>query len=84
MNNKHRKILESIFADPVNASMAWSDIEGVFRAYGGESREGTGSRVWFIFGNQVAVFHRPHPQPTTDKGAVKSARSYFASIGLEP
>lgn len=84
MNNKHRKILETIFADPVNASIAWSDIEGLFRAYGGEIREGNDSRVWFIFEKQVAVFHRPHPQPTADKGAVKSVRRYFTNIGLTP
>ena len=50
MNNKHRKTLETIFADPVNASIAWSDIEGLFSGtYGGQIREGNGSRVWFIF-----------------------------------
>ncbi len=84
MNNKHRKTLEDIFADPVKSSITWADIESVFRAYGGEIREGSGSRVWFIFGQQVAVFHRPHPQPTTDKGAVKSVRRYFSNIGLKP
>lgn len=84
MNNKHRKTLEIILADPVNASITWSDIEGLFMAYGGEIREGSGSRVWFIFEKQVAVFHRPHPQPTTDKGAVKSVRRYFTNIGLMP
>lgn len=84
MNSKQRKILEAIFADPVNASISWSDIESVFRAYGGTIREGRGSRVWFIRGTQVAVFHRPHPQPTTDKGAVKSVRRYFTNIGLKP
>ena len=82
MNNRHRKTLETIFADPVNASIAWSDIEGVFRAYGGQIREGNGSRVWFIFEKQVAVFHRP--QSTTDKGEVKSVRRYFTNIGLKP
>lgn len=84
MDNKHRKILEAIFADPVNASIAWSDIEGVFRAYGREIREGNGSRVWFIFEKQVAVFNRPHPQPTIDKGAIKSVCRYFTNIGLTP
>lgn len=84
MNNKHRKTLEDIFADPVKASITWTDIESVFQAYGGEIREGSGSRVWFTFGQQVAVFHRPHPQPTTDKGAVKSVRRYFSNIGLKP
>ena len=84
MNSKQRKTLEAIFADPVNASISWSNIESVFRAYGGTIKEGRGSRVWFIWETQVAVFHRPHPQPTTDKGAVKSVRRYFTKIGLKP
>lgn len=84
MNNKHRKILETIFADPVSPAIPWTDIEGVFRGYGGIIKEGRGSRVWFIWEKQVAVFHRPHPQPNTDKGAVKSVRRFFANIGLKP
>ncbi|WP_304473603.1 type II toxin-antitoxin system HicA family toxin [uncultured Desulfovibrio sp.] len=84
MNSKHRKTLEAIFADPVKPSIAWNDIETVFQAFGGTIRAGRGSRAWFIWETQVAVFHRPHPQPTTDKGAVKSVRRYFANIGLKP
>lgn len=84
MNNKHRKTVEAIYIDPVRAGILWADIEGAFLAYGGAIREGRGSRVWFIWENQVAVFHRPHPQTETDKGAVKSVRRYFANIGLKP
>ena len=84
MNNRHRKILETIFADPVSPAIPWANIEGVFRGYGGIIKEGRGSRVWFIWEKQVAVFHRPHPQPNTDKGAVKSVRHFFANIGLKP
>ena len=40
MNNKHRKILETIFADPVSPAIPWADIEGVFRGYGGLIKEG--------------------------------------------
>ena len=27
LNNKHRKILESIFTDPIPANINWQDIE---------------------------------------------------------
>ena len=40
MNNKHRKILENIFVDPLSPSIPWADIEGVFRGYGGLIKEG--------------------------------------------
>ena len=32
----------------------------------------------------VAHFHRPHPQPDTNKGAVKSVRRFLESAGVTP
>ena len=61
INNKRRKILEAIFAGSVSPAISWADIEGVFKGYGSVIKEGRGSRVWFIWEKQVAVFHRPHP-----------------------
>jgi len=31
-----------------------------------------------------AVFHRPHPQKETDKGAVISIRRFLTEAGVEP
>jgi len=31
-----------------------------------------------------AVFHRPHPQKETDKGAVVSIRRFLTEAGVEP
>jgi hypothetical protein len=30
------------------------------------------------------VFHRPHPSPATDKGAVASIRKWLKENGVEP
>jgi hypothetical protein len=30
------------------------------------------------------VFHRPHPQPVTDKGALKAVRRFLESAGISP
>jgi hypothetical protein len=84
MNNNQRKILVAIFTDPVSPAIAWRDIESLFKACGGVIKEGRGSRVWFIMGKEVATFHRPHPQPDTDKGAVKAVRRFFKTIGVTP
>ncbi len=76
--------LRQIFAHPVNGSVRWSDIESLFVALGGEVTEREGSRVGvFLFG-QVRVFHRPHPSPDTDKGAVTSVRKWLESNGVRP
>jgi hypothetical protein len=31
-----------------------------------------------------AVFHRPHPEKETDKGALKSVRRFLKEAGIEP
>jgi hypothetical protein len=31
-----------------------------------------------------AVFHRPHPQKETEKGAVKSVRRFLETAGVTP
>jgi len=84
MNKSHLKTLAAIFTDPVSPAIAWRDIESLFKACGGAVKEGRGSRVRFIMGENVATFHRPHPKPDTDKGAVKSARRFFITIGVTP
>ena len=69
MSKKHRRTLAAIFAEPVRANVNWSDIEAMLVAYGAEISEGEGSRVRIAFNGVRAVFHRPHPQKETDKGA---------------
>ncbi|MCD9313947.1 type II toxin-antitoxin system HicA family toxin [Escherichia coli] len=58
--------------------------ESLVKALGGEIKEGRGSRCKFILNMSVACFHRPHPSPDTDKGAVESVRDWLLSIGVKP
>jgi len=81
---KHERTLVAIFADPVRASINWSDIEAMLRHYGAEISEGAGSRVRIALNGVRAVFHRPHPRKETDKGAVKSVRRFLSEAGVKP
>ena len=84
MKRKHAATLDLIFARPVSGSVKWQDIEALFVALGAEVSEREGSRIGvFLFG-EVRVFHRPHPSPDTDKGAVSSIRKWFESHGVRP
>ena len=84
MKKRHRATLELIFARPVNGSIRWADIEALFLSLGAEVSEREGSRVGvFLFG-EVRVFHRPHPSPDTDKGAVASIRKWLDEHGVKP
>ena len=82
MNSKHRKIIESVFKNPVQANILWTDIEGLLVALGGKISEGSGSRVRVKLNGVRAVFHRPHPEKTTDKGAVSSLRRFLENAGV--
>ena len=84
MHTRHRRTYEAIFAKPVRANIAWSDIESMLMACGAEITEGRGSRVRIALNGVRAVFHRPHPQRETDRGAVVSMRRYLREAGIEP
>ncbi len=84
MKGKHLKTLRTIFSRPVSANLHWRDIEALLIALGGEIEEREGSRVAVMLFNQVQVFHRPHPSPNTDKGAVASIRRWLESNAILP
>jgi hypothetical protein len=46
--------------------------------------KGQGSRRRVKLGERKAVFHEPHPERVTDKGAVESARGFLDSAGVRP
>jgi hypothetical protein len=80
---KHQRVLEAILEK--RANIAWSDIEALLLYYGAEISEGRGSRVRIALNGVRAVFHRPHPQKETDRGAVASMKRFLteAGIGIE-
>ncbi len=84
MSSKHQDTLQAIFEDPVRSHIAWRDIEHLLTAVGAEIEEGAGSRVRLALNGVRAVFHRPHPQKETDKGAVKSMRRFLSEAGVTP
>jgi hypothetical protein len=84
MSKKHRRTLAAIFAEPVRANVSWSDIEAMLEARGAELSEGQGSRVRIALNGVRAVFHRPHPQKETDKGALRAMRRFLTEAGVTP
>jgi len=84
MKRKSQRTLKTVFAHPTSGNLRWSDIETLFKELGAEISEREGSRVAVVLFNEVRVFHRPHPSPTTDKGAVASIRRWFEQHGVLP
>lgn len=84
MNNRHRKTLKAVFADPVSPAISWASIESLLVAAGCEIVEGKGSRVRFSKDGKVQTFHRPHPEPEAKRYQVRDARAFLGRLGVEP
>lgn len=80
--NRHQRTLEAIFEK--RANILWSDIESLLLNLGADITEGSGSRVRVALRGVRAVFHRPHPQKETDRGAVGSMRRFLVEAGVDP
>ena len=78
--DKHQRVLEAIFEKRTN--IAWTDIEGMLLHHGAEISEGRGSRVRIALNGVRAVFHRPHPQKETDRGAVAAIQRFLIEAGI--
>jgi len=84
VRGRHRKTLEAVFADPVRANVPWAEVEALFGAAGASVSEGRGSRIRVSLNGVDAVFHRPHPEKETDKGALKSVRRFLREARVVP
>lgn len=84
MKRKHQRTLELVFARPVSANVRWADVEALLRAFGAELDEREGSRAEVFLFEVVRVFHRPHPSPDMDKGAVAQLRKWLEENGVGP
>ena len=84
MHGRHRATLRAVFAEPVQASIPWREVEAMLHAAGADISEGRGSRVRVSLNGVDAVFHRPHPRKETDKGAVRSLRRFLTQAGVIP
>ncbi len=84
MNSKHRKTLESIWADPVSGTLEWARIEALLMALGCRVIEGPGSSVTFEWQGRKASFHRPHPGKEALRYRVKAVREFLQHMGVQP
>ena len=83
LSSKHLRTFRAIFDDPFRSDLEWTDIEKLLLALGADLSEGRGSRVRVHLKGIRAVFHRPHPQKETEKGALKSMRRFLIEAGIQ-
>ena len=84
LTNRHLATLAAIFERPNRSDIPWRQIEALFEALGGTIEQGNGSRRRVALRGRRAVFHEPHPERVTDRGAVTSVRDFLTSAGVRP
>ena len=82
LNGGRLATLRAIYEKPIRSDIPWRDIEALFKALGGTLTQGNGSRVRVALLGQRAVFHSPHPERVTGKGAVGSVRTFLINAGI--
>jgi hypothetical protein len=81
---KHDETLRAIFEEPPRKNIAYSRIVALMQNRGCVIREGKGSKVTFIHGMRLFVFHRPHPQKEFQAYNVVRLRSFLLECGISP
>ena len=84
MNKRHERTLNAIFTQPISGNIKWRDVEALLRNLGAVLSERSGSRVGVFLRGSTAFFHRPHPSPDMDKGAVRDLRRFLQNVGITP
>jgi HicA toxin of bacterial toxin-antitoxin, len=84
MNKKQRQTLKEVFSLPVRSDIKWTSIESLLNALGAKVSQGRGSRVRVSLNGVKAVFHEPHPEKETDKGAVKAVKEFLVNAEIKP
>lgn len=85
MKKKYAKTLALIFRRPVSGNVKHTDVMALLAELGAEiDVSSAGSRVAVTLRGEVRVFHRPHPSPNMDKGAVAALRDWLEQHGVTP
>jgi uncharacterized lipoprotein len=79
--SRHRKTLELVFRSSGNVK--WTKVAAMLKHFGATIDEREGSRIAVVLGDNVAVFHKPHPSPDRSKGSVFSPRCFLRKSGIE-
>ena len=83
LKKKHQKILDQVRRHPKPSNLKWKDFEALIIALGFElDQSAGGSLKIFQKGELEWFYHRPHPRPDVDKGAIADLDKYLKEHGL--
>jgi len=80
MNHRHRKILHTVFAHPINNNLAMRDVSSVLGELGGEINETSRGKIHVVLNGNAETF--AHPGHSMPKEEVIKARKFIESCGI--
>ena len=81
MNHRHRKVLNQIFAHPVNPNIHFRDIESVFSELGAELGHTGNGRLKVELNGHTGSFHSG--EKTAPKEEVMQIRKFLEEAGVD-
>ena len=82
LSRKSQATLKRVMQKPVSGTIRWKSIEAMLVEMGAKIEEREGSRINVVFMDlkEARIFHRPHPSPDTDKGAVAALAKWMRPL----
>lgn len=82
MSQKHKRLLRSIYADPVSGNIHWREVESFLHHIGAEVDYTRGARVRVLLKNVEGQLHRPHHSGVCAKHDIRHLREFLARAGV--
>jgi len=82
MNSKQRKIIESLFEDPIRKNIKWTDFENLMSSLGAEINQRKGSKVAISLNDVNFFLDRPHPQNELKRYQIMAIRDFLINTGI--
>jgi len=82
MSHKHKRILKSIFTEPVSGNLHWREVESLLRHLGAEFQSTHGARLTVVLNKREGQLHRPHHSGALTKHDVRHLREFLARAGV--
>ena len=82
MSHKHKRLIRSIYADPVSGNIHWREVESLLNHLGAEVDYTHGARVRVVLNDVEGQLHRPHHSGVCGKHDVRHLREFLARAGV--
>ena len=82
MSHKHKRVLKSIFTEPVSGNIRWREVESLLHHLGAEFQTTHGARLTVVLNAVEGQLHRPHHSGAFSKQDVRHLREFLARAGI--